>query len=246
MSNKTVLITGASRGIGRATARLFAQNNYNVLINYNKSEKEAYSLLKELKDSGYSADIYKADVSNPFEVNLMVKHCIGTFGKIDVLINNAGIATARLFTDITHEEWNEMINTNLNSVFYTTQASLKYMISEHAGKIINISSIWGMVGGSLEVHYSTSKAAIIGMSKALAKELGPSNIQVNCIAPGAIQTDMLKNVSEEVLEGLKEETPLMRLGTPEDIANCALFLASDNASFITGQVISPNGGFVIV
>ena len=246
MNNKTVLVTGASRGIGRATASLFARNGYNVLINYNKSKKEAFELYESLKDNGYSVELYKADVSNVNEVNLMIKHCIGTFGKIDILINNAGISNDKLFTDITFDEWHEMMNVNLNSIFYTTQASLKYMIPEHSGKIINISSIWGMVGGSYEVHYSTSKAAIIGMTKALAKELGPSNIQVNCIAPGVIKTDMLNNVSDEILETLKDETPLMRLGTPEDIAHCALFLASDNSNFITGQVISPNGGFVIV
>ncbi|MGL4912375.1 MAG: elongation factor P 5-aminopentanone reductase [Romboutsia sp.] len=246
MNKKTVLITGASRGIGRATASLFAESGYNVLINYNKSEKEALDIFESLKDKGYSVDIYKADVSNVNEVNLMVKHCIGKFGKIDVLINNAGISKDKLFTDITFEEWHEMMNVNLNSIFYTTQASLKYMIQEHSGKIINISSIWGMVGGSYEVHYSTSKAAIIGMTKALAKEVGPSNIQVNCIAPGVIKTDMLNDVSDEILETLRDETPLMRLGTTSDIAHCALFLAGDNSNFITGQVISPNGGFVIV
>lgn len=246
MNNKTALITGSSRGIGRATAKLLANNGYNVLINYNKSEKEAMNLYNELKSQGCSVSIYKADVSNVNEVNSMVKFCIGQFGRIDVLVNNAGIAKDQLFTDITNEDWNEIMNVNLNSVFYTTQIALKYMIPEHSGKIINISSIWGLVGGSYEVHYSTSKAAIIGMSKALAKELGPSNIQVNCIAPGAIQTDMLSNVSNEILENLKDETPLMRLGTPEDIANCVLFLASDNSNFITGQVISPNGGFVII
>ena len=134
---------------------------------------------------------------------------------------------------------------NLNSVYYCTKAVIPYMIQRKSGCIINISSIWGMVGGSYEVHYSTSKAAIIGMTKALAKELGPSNIQVNCIAPGVIQTDMLNDIDEEIIEGLREETPLMRIGTVDDIANCALFLASDKSDFITGQVISPNGGFVI-
>ncbi len=292
MNKKTVLITGASRGIGRATAKLFAKSGYNVLINYNKSEKEAYELynsLKDkgysvsifkadisnkfevnlmksgynvlinynksekeayelynsLKDKGYSVSIFKADISNKFEVNLMINHCIGVFGKIDVLVNNAGITQSKLFTDITYEDWKEMMDINLNGIFYTTQKALQYMIPEMSGKIINISSIWGMVGGSFEVHYSTSKAAIIGMSKALAKELGPSNIQVNVIAPGVIQTDMLNDIDEDIIDTLREETPLMRLGTPEDIANCVLFLASEKSNFITGQVISPNGGFVI-
>ena len=192
MSKKTVVITGSSRGIGRACAILFAKNNYNVVINYNKSKELAEELFNDLKEAGYSVDIFKADISNRFEANSLINHCIGKFGKIDVLINNAGISQNKLFTDIT-----------------------------------------------------TSKAAIIGMTKALAKELGPSNIQVNCIAPGVIQTDMLNDIDEEIIEGLREETPLMRIGTVDDIANCALFLASDKSDFITGQVISPNGGFVI-
>ena len=245
MTKKTVVITGSSRGIGRACAILFAKNDYNVIINYNKSKELAEELFNELKEEGYSVDIFKADISNRFEANSLSNHCIGKFGKIDVLINNAGISQNKLFTDITDEDWNEMMGINLNGIFYTTQKALQYMLPECSGKIINISSIWGMVGCSSEVHYSTSKAAIIGMTKALAKELGPSNIQVNCIAPGVIQTDMLNGIDEEILEMLREETPLMRHGTADDIANCALFLASDKADFITGQVISPNGGFVI-
>ena len=245
MSKKTVVITGSSRGIGRACAILFAKNNYNVVINYNKSKELAEELFNNLKEAGYSVDIFKADISNRFEANSLINHCIGKFGKIDALINNAGLSQNKLFTDITHDDWNEMMGTNLNGIFYTTQKALQYMLPECSGKIINISSIWGMVGGSYEVHYSTSKAAIIGMTKALAKELGPSNIQVNCIAPGVIQTDMLNDIDEEIIEGLREETPLMRIGTVDDIANCALFLASDKSDFITGQVISPNGGFVI-
>ncbi|CEN75499.1 3-oxoacyl-ACP reductase [[Clostridium] sordellii] len=246
MNKKTALVTGASRGIGKSIATLFAENGYNVLINYNNSEKEALDLYNELKSRGLSVDTYKADVSKKEEVNLMINYCIGQFERIDILINNAGISRTNLFKDISYEEWDEVINTNLNSVFYTTKKALQYMIPQMSGKIINISSIWGMVGGSYEVHYSTSKAAIIGMTKALAKELGPSNIQVNCIAPGVIKTDMLDNLEEETVDMLIEETPLMRLGTPEDIANCALFLGSEKSNFITGQIISPNGGFVIV
>ena len=245
MNKKTVLITGASRGIGNAIAKLFAENNYNVVINYNKSEDEAKELQNYLTNKGYSVRIFKADVSNINEVNSLVNYTIGQFEKIDVLINNAGISKTNLFTDISYEEWNEIMNVNLNGVFYTTKKALQYMLPEMSGKIINISSIWGMVGGSFEVHYSASKAAIIGMTKALAKELGPSNINVNCIAPGVIKTDMLNNVSEDTLDALKEETPLMKLGSPEDIAKCALFLASEGGDFLTGQVISPNGGFVI-
>ncbi len=245
MIKKTVLITGASRGIGRACAILFAKSNYNVLINYNKSEELAIKLCSDLKKEGYNVDIFKADISNRFEANSLVNYCIGKFGKIDVLINNAGISQSKLFTEITDDDWNNMMGINLNGIFYTTQKSLQYMIPECSGKIINISSIWGISGGSYEVHYSASKAAVIGLTKALAKELGPSNIQVNCIAPGVIQTDMLNDIDDDILNTLKEETPLMRLGTPEDIAHCALFLASDKSNFITGQIISPNGGFII-
>lgn len=245
MKRKVVLITGASRGIGKATATLFAQKGYDTIINYNKSEKEASDLYNNLKTQGLSVRLFKADVSKRNEVNSMINYCIGEFGQIDVLINNAGISTDSMFTDITDDMWNEMINVNLNGVFYSTQKTLQYMISQKSGKIINISSIWGIVGGSCEVHYSASKAAVIGLTKALAKEVGPSNIQVNCIAPGVIKTDMLNSVDDDILEVLKEETPLMRLGTPDDIAKVALFLASESADFITGQVISPNGGMVI-
>ena len=188
---KTALITGASRGIGRAMAILFAQNDYNVVINYNKSEKEAKELYEKLNKEGHNVRIFKADISKLDEANALVNYTIGQFEKIDVLINNAGISRYNLFTDITYEEWHEVMNVNLNSVFYVTKKALQYMIPEHCGKIINISSMWGLVGSANEVHYSTSKAALIGMSKALAKELGPSNIQVNVIAPGVIETDML-------------------------------------------------------
>lgn len=245
MNKKTAIITGSSRGIGRSIAILFAEAGYNVVINYNKSEKDATELYNDLIDKGLSVRIFKADVSKKHQVNLLINYCIGEFERIDVLVNNAGISQAKLFTDITDDDWTNMMDINLNGVFYCTQKALQYMIPEMSGKIINISSIWGIVGGSYEVHYSASKAALIGMTKALAKELGPSNIQVNCIAPGVIQTDMLNDVSDETLTILKDETPLMRLGTPEDIANLALFLADEKSNFITGQVISSNGGFVI-
>ena len=242
---KTALITGSSRGIGREIARLFAKNNYNVVINYNKSEKEAKELLEELTKENCSAKIFKADVSKIEEANALVNYTIGQFERIDVLVNNAGISKFNLFTDTTYDEWHEVMNVNLNSAFYVTKKALQYMIPEHTGKIINISSMWGLVGAANEVHYSTSKAALIGMTKALAKELGPSNIQVNVIAPGVIETDMLKEVDEDTIEMLKYDTPLMRIGKPIDIARCALFLASEGGDFITGQVISSNGGFVI-
>lgn len=242
---QTVVITGASRGIGRKMAEVFAIEGYNVLINYNKSEKEALSLYKELKDKGLSVITFKADVTKRNEVNEMMDFCLENFKSIDVLINNAGISQEKLFTDITDEDWDRMMNTNLKSAFYCSQKVLEHMIHEKRGKIINISSMWGLVGGSCEVHYSIAKAGIIGLTKALAKEVGPSNINVNSIAPGVIKTDMLAAFNDEELDELKDETPLMRLGEPSDIANCALFLASSKADFMTGQVLSPNGGFVI-
>lgn len=242
---RTVLITGGAKGIGKAMTEVFAEEGYNVLTNFNKSEKSAEELYQNLKAKGLSVEIYKADVTDKGQVKSMVEYCLNRFKKIDILINNAGIAQDKLFTDITDDDWDTMIDTNLKSVYYCSQEVLKTMISEKSGKIINISSIWGLVGASCEVHYSVSKAGVIGLTKALAKELGPSNIQVNCIAPGVIETDMLCDCSDETLNDLRQNTPLMRLGSARDIAYCALFLASDHSDFITGQVISPNGGFIV-
>ncbi len=244
--NKTVIITGAAKGIGRAIAKDFAYSGYNVCINYNTSEEKAKELCQELAKDGCNVIIYKADVTNRQEVDKMVDYVIGTFGNIDVLINNAGISEYKLFTDITQEDMEKMVNVNILGVFNTTQSVLKKsMLSRKDGTIINISSIWGMVGASLEVAYSTTKAAIIGMSKALAKELAPSNITVNVVAPGAISTDMISSLSKEDLEVLKEEIPLGKIGNVEDVAASVKFLASYEARYITGQVISPNGGLVI-
>ncbi|HCQ5684946.1 TPA: elongation factor P 5-aminopentanone reductase [Clostridioides difficile] len=245
MKKKTVLITGGARGIGKAMSKAFAKEGYNVLVNFNKSENEAKELYTILNEKNFSVKLFKADISNREDVEDMVDYCIKEFGGLDVLVNNAGVSQDKLFTDITDEDWDNMMNINLKGSFYCSQVALKYMISEKKGNIINISSIWGISGASCEVHYSITKAGIIGMTKALAKEVGPSNIRVNSIAPGVINTDMLSGYNEEDIDVLVEETPLMRLGTPEDIANCAIFLASDKSNFITGQVISPNGGFVI-
>ena len=241
MKKKTVLITGGARGIGKAMSKAFAKEGYNVLVNFNKSENEAKELYTILNEKNFSVKLFKANISNREDVEDMVDYCIKEFGGLDVLVNNAGVSQDKLFTDITDEDWDNMMNINLKGSFYCSQVALKYMISEKKGNIINISSIWGISGASCEVHYSITKAGIIGMTKALAKEVGPSNI----IAPGVINTDMLSGYNEEDIDALVEETPLMRLGTPEDIANCAIFLASDKSNFITGQVISPNGGFVI-
>jgi 3-oxoacyl-[acyl-carrier protein] reductase len=241
----TAIITGASRGIGKVTAELLAAEGYNVLINYHHSEASAVELAAGLKYNGKSAAIFKADVTKKDEVDSMVDFCVEVFGSIDILINNAGIAKQKLFIEISGEEWDEILNTNLKGVFNCSQAVLRYMLPEKKGKIINVASIWGIVGAACEVHYSAAKAGVIGFTKALAKELGPSNIQVNCIAPGVIQTEMLDSLNQAELEALRLQTPLGKLGTPSDIAACVLFLASDSANFLTGQVMSPNGGLVI-
>ncbi|MEE1042733.1 MAG: SDR family oxidoreductase [Clostridia bacterium] len=237
---KTVLVTGASRGIGRETARKFYENGYNVIINYNKSEKAALDLQSELPNSM----IIQADVSNEAEVKNMVDAVVEKYGTIDVLVNNAGVSSQKLFTDITTEEWKNMIDTNLNSVYYTCKYIVPYMVRQKSGSIINVSSMWGITGASCEVHYSAAKAGIIGFTKALAKELGPSGIRVNAVAPGAIMTDMC-NFDNETLDLIKEETPLGRLGSPAEVAQSIYFLAGEQSGFITGQVLSPNGGMVI-
>lgn len=240
---KTVLITGGSRGIGKCIAENLAKDGYNVVLNYNKSEKQAKQIQKELQDQGKNIEIYKADISKREEVKKMIKFTLNKFKNIDILINNAGIAKIQMFNDITDEDWNEMINTNLNSVFYCTQEVLENMIHNKNGCIINISSIWGMVGASCEVAYSVSKAGIDGMTKALAKELGLSNIRVNSIAPGVIDTEMNSNLDSRIKEEIKNETPLNKIGKPIDIYRCVKWLIEDE--FTTGQVISPNGGYVI-
>lgn len=240
---KIVLVTGASRGIGRNIVYNLALDGYKVIANYNNSEKEAKDLQEELKNKNIKIDIFKADVSRKQEVENLVNFVIEKYNKIDVLINNAGIAEEKLFTDITEEDFDKMMKVNLYSVFYTTQEVVKNMLKLHNGIIINISSIYGLTGGSCEVHYSMAKAGIDGMTKALAKELGPSNIRINSIAPGAIDTDMNKNLTEEDWKVVEEETPLNKRGKPIDITRCVKWLIEDE--FTTGQVISPNGGLVI-
>ena len=245
MKGRTVIVTGASRGIGRETSKQFCIEGYNVLINYNKSEKEAVDLLQSLKGTGGRVEAYKADITIRDEVDNMIEYCLSKYGSIDVLVNNAGIAQTKLFTDITQEDWENMIDVNLTGTFNCSQSVLKHFINKKRGKIINVSSIWGITGASCEVHYSTVKAGIIGLTKALAKELGPSNIQVNCVAPGVVRTDMLSEYTCKELKEIEEAIPLKRLGEPIEIANIITFLASEYADYITGQIISPNGGFVI-
>ena len=241
--SKTVIITGGSRGIGAAIVNMLAKENYNIILNYNKSEEIAKKMQEEFTSLGKTVEIFKADVSKREEVKQLVQFAIKKFGKIDVLINNAGISQTKLFTDITDADWNNMLNTNLNSVFYMTQEVIPYMIHEKEGCIINISSIWGMIGASCEVHYSVAKAGVDAMTKSLAKELGPSNIRINSIAPGIIDTEMNKYLSQKELEQIKEEIPLGKIGETSSIAKCAKWLIEDN--YTTGQVISINGGWNI-
>lgn len=237
---KTALITGGARGIGRELVRLFSSSGYIVAFTYNKSEREAEDLAKE---TGSLA--IKSDSASETDILSAVKVALDSLGKIDCLINNAGISHFSLFTEISLKEWQRTVSINLNGAFLYSREVSRDMISRHSGRIINISSMWGIVGASCEVAYSTSKSAINGMTKALAKELGPSGITVNAIAPGLIKTDMNSGLSEADIEAIINDTPLMRIGTPEDVAELALFIASDKASFITGEVISVNGGYVI-
>lgn len=239
---EVAVITGASRGIGRACAIELAKKNVKVIANYNKSKEKAEELKRELAEQGIEIDIFKCDVSKREEVKEMISFVLNKYGKIDILINNAGIAQEKLFTDLTDEDIDRMIDVNLKSVFYITQETIKDMIYRQEGCIINISSVWGITGGACEVHYSATKAGIIGMTKALAKEVGLSNIRVNAIAPGAIDTDMNKNLNQLEIEDLEKEIPLKRMGTPKDIANAVYMLIRN--PYITGQVIKVDGGWI--
>lgn len=238
MNSKIILISGASRGIGRQIAIDLSQTGYTVIANYNKSEQSA----KELQTQ-FNIDTFQADISKGTEIKQLTDYVLKKYGKIDVLINNAGISQTKLFTDITDEDWNQMINTNLYSAFKLTQKCLPNMIHNKSGCIINISSMWGQVGASCESLYSITKAGIDAMTKSLAKELGPSGIRVNSIAPGFIDTDMNKCYSKEDVQGIISETPLEKIGQPSDISKCIKWLIEDQ--FTTGQIISINGGLVI-
>ena len=243
--SKTVLITGASKGIGAAMAIMYAEKGYNVVMNYNNSAQSAILLQKSLSENGYSVIAYKANVKNRIDVDMMVKETVYRFGSIDILVNNAGISNQGLFTDLSEPEWNDLVGVNLTGVFNCCQAVLPYMINQKSGSILNISSMWGEVGASCEVAYSATKAGVIGLTKALAKEVGPSGITVNCIAPGLIDTAMNQNLAIDDVAAMIDNTPLTRMGTTNDIASAALFLTSENANFITGQVLGINGGYVI-
>ena len=242
---KTVIITGASRGIGKSTALAFAQAGYAVCVNYLTSEGEARAVAEQINLGGGNAFAFCADVSTDSGAGALVLAAEERLGPVSVLVNNAGVALDKLFTETSPEDWAHIFAVNVNGAYNCTRHVLPRMLSKKSGKILNISSVWGMVGASCEVAYSASKAALIGFTKALAKELGPSGIQVNCVAPGVIDTDMNSNLTETDRCCLCEQTPLGKIGSPEDIAHLLVFLASEKADFITGQIISPNGGFVI-
>ena len=240
---KVAIITGSSRGIGREIAKTLARKGINVVANYNKSEEAAKDLKQELEEEGIKIDIIKADVSKREDAKKLVEFTLNKYGKVDILINNAGISEYKLFTDETDEDWNKIINTNLYSAFAMSQEVIPNMVHNKSGCIINMSSAWGVVGGSLEVIYSVSKAGLDGLTKALAKELGPSNTRVNSIAPGMIYTKMNEKFSKEELKEIEEEIPLGKIGKPSDIAKCIEWLLEDE--YTTGQVISINGGWII-
>ena len=237
---KTVLITGASRGIGAAAAKEFSKKGWHVVINYNKNKEKALALAKEL-----GATVFQADISKSDEVLNMYSSLKGQGIHVGAIVNNAGVSSSGLFVDISESEWDEMFAINTKGAFLVTKAFLPDMLSRHSGSIVNISSIWGETGAAAEVCYSASKAALIGMTKALAKELAPSGIRVNCICPGCIDTAMNKCYSDEERAAIAEDIPLGREGTAEEAAHAIEFLSSDAASYITGQVIGVNGGWYI-
>lgn len=242
---RTVLVTGASRGTGAQCARAFAKAGCDVAVNYCRSEEKAIALVEELRSYGVHAIAVQANVGDSAQVSAMFEKVKAELGAADILVNNAGIAHVGLLTDMTDGDWKKLIDTNLSGAFYCCRAALPDMIRAHSGAIVNIASMWGEVGASCEAAYSAVKAGVIGLTKALAKEVGSSGIRVNAVSPGVVMTDMMAGFSDEDVAALKDDTPLMTLGTPEDIAEAVLFLASDKAKFITGQVLSVNGGMVI-
>lgn len=242
---KTALITGASRGIGRAIARELAHEGWAVGINYLRREDKAQELVEELTAAGCQAAAFQADVADGAAVENMVRTLGEIFSPVELVVNNAGMSDQGLFQDISDELWDRYLAVNLSGARNTIKAALPHMLHEKRGGIINISSIWGQRGASCEVTYACTKAAIIGLTRSLALELAPSGIRVNCVAPGVIQTDMVWALGQDTVDALKEQTPIGRLGTPEDIAYAVAFLASERAGFITGQVLTADGGFIV-
>ncbi len=242
---KTALITGASRGIGRAVARELAHQGWAVGINYLRREDKARELVDELTADGCHAAAFQADVADRAAVSEMVRRLGETFSPVELVVNNAGIADQGLFQDTSDALWDRFLAVNLSGARNTIKAALPHMLHEKRGCIVNISSIWGLRGASCEVAYACTKAGIIGLTRSLALELAPSGIRVNCVAPGVIRTDMVEALGQETMDALREETPMGRLGTPEDIAHAVAFFTSDHASFITGQVLTADGGFIV-
>lgn len=242
---KIALITGGSRGIGAACVRAFAEAGYAVVFLYNRSEETAQTLVQTLRAEGRDVTAYQCDVSDPERVKATSADILRTYHRIDVLVNCAGIAHIGLFTDMTEAEWDRLFAVNVRSAFSVTKAVLPGMISRQQGSIVNVSSMWGEVGASCEVAYSATKAALIGLTKALAKEVGPSGVRVNCITPGVINTDMNALLTDDDRAALADETPLGRIGDAAEVAKTILFLCSEGASFITGQVVGVSGGLVI-
>ena len=242
---KNILITGGAKGIGAGMVDIFAENGYNIAVHYNTSAEQAEKLITKHKNKDIKIKSYCCDLRNSNQVSKMIDDVINDFGSIDILINNAGISQIKLFTDISETEWDNMFDCNIKSMFNCCKKILPSMINNKKGSIINISSIWGITGASCEVHYSASKGAVIAFTKALAQEVAPSGIAVNCIAPGVIESDMLNGFSGEDIKAIKDETPTGLIGKPEDVARIALFLAEQSSNFLTGQVISPNGGLVV-
>ena len=239
------VVTGASGGIGAEIAKRLAQDGFSVALIYNRNAEKAQKTADEITLSGGSAKTYKCDVRDSSEITSAIEAIERDFGEISVLVNNAGISEQKLLTDITDSDWENMISTNLSGAFYFCRAVRPYFVHRKSGRIINISSMWGETGGSCEVHYSAAKAGLIGLTKALAKEVAPSGITVNAVSPGVINTEMVTKLGKDTVDMLREEIPVMRLGTPEDVANAVSFLADDKSSYITGQVLSVNGGIVI-
>lgn len=242
---RIALITGGSRGIGAACVRAFARAGYAVVFLYNRSADAANELVHVLREEGRDVAAYPCDVSEPQQVIDVLEDILRSYRRVDVLVNCAGIAHIGLFTDMTETEWDHLFAVNVRSAFSVTKAVLPGMISRQQGAIVNVSSMWGDVGASCEVAYSATKAALIGMTKALAKEVGPSGVRVNCITPGVIDTDMNAALTNEDRAALADETPLGRIGAPEEVATTILFLCGEGAAFITGQVLGVSGGLVI-
>ena len=241
-----VLITGASRGIGAATARLFAQEGWSVAVHYNTSRAAAEQLAVELAGLGVKAVPVQADVAGPEQAERLVRETETALGPLDAVVCNAGMALhQQLLTDTTADQWRRLMSVNLDGMFYTLRAAIPGLVRQKRGSIVTVSSMWGITGGSCEAPYSAAKAGVIGLTKALAKELGPSSIRVNCVAPGVIDTAMNGHLTPEDLSALGEETPLCRIGQPVEVAQAIYFLASERASFITGQVLRVDGGMVI-